>query len=158
MVTDANIWIDLVNAGLARQVFELGEPLITPDFVLEELRGDADELLGFGLEIVSLDGSQIEELRELVGNYVRCSTPDLASLVVAREKRLILLTGDGALRDAAEELCVEVHGVLWVLDRLVGTELIAQSEARVGLERIIAEGAFLPPIEVQRRLVRWGRE
>ena len=54
-----------------------------------------------------------------------------------------------------EELGVEVHGTLWVLDQLVETGLISRAEACVGLQRIVDAGSFLPEEEVTVRLTRW---
>ena len=153
MVTDANIWIDLLHGHLAGRVFELGEPLIAPDFVLEELEDDQEELVRLGLEVVTLDPDQTERMVDLVATYEKCSTPDLASLLLAIDRGIILLTGDGALRAAAEKLGVEVHGTLWVLDRLVEGELIGRAEACVGLQRIV--GSFLPAAEVGIRCRTW---
>ena len=76
--------------------------------------------------------------------YPRPSLRDLTSLVVARDAGVVLLTGDGALRKAAAKEGVEVHGVLWVLDRLVGEAGLSPPEAARSLRLMVRGGAWLP--------------
>jgi hypothetical protein len=49
----------------------------------------------------------------------------LFALLLAKINSCALITGDDALRKAAKEEGVPVHGLLWILDRLV--EYINQS-------------------------------
>ena len=48
---------------------------------------------------------------------------------LAREMNGMLLTGDRSLRKQSETLGIEVHGVLWVLDRLVKFEMLSRDIA-----------------------------
>ena len=157
MVTDANIWIDLLAAGLEGRLLALFAQLLIPNLVFVELLEDGAALKTLGLRVQSLDGDQVERIVDLARTYPACSRPDLSTIVIAADWGLPLLTGDAALRGAAESEGLEVHGVLWVLDRLVETELITLAEARVGLDRILAAGARLPAGEVGRRWNAWNR-
>lgn len=90
-----------MHGRLAGRVFKLGGRLAAPDFVFNELEDDRDDLVRLGLEVVVLNPDQTERLVDLAAKYIKCSTPDLASLLLAMDHGLILLTGDGALRSAA---------------------------------------------------------
>lgn len=61
-----------------------------------------------------------EELRFVLGcqlrnAYPRLSTYDLFALAIAKNRNILLLTGDGPLRKAAEEEGVTHHGLLWII-------------------------------------------
>ena len=158
-VTDANVWIDLDHGGLLGRVFDLGDDLLVPDTVLDDelLTVDGGLLVRLGLRVVGLSGDQLVEVSgRLALLYPRPSLRDLTSLVVARDAGIVLLTGDGALRKAAAEEDVEVHGVLWVLDRLVGEAGLSPPEAARSLRLMVRGGAWLPRREVEGRLSAWS--
>ena len=72
-----------------------------------------------------------------------------------RTRGLVLLTGDGHLRQAARREGVEVHGVLWVLDGLLEDRGLTAREAIQALRRMLDAGARLPEPEWRRRLRAW---
>ena len=56
----------------------------------------------------------------------RLSLNDSFAFVLAeRIADCILLTGDASLRALAESSAIDVHGVLWVLDQLLGNRIVA---------------------------------
>jgi predicted nucleic acid-binding protein len=74
---------------------------------------------------------------ELKRTYRRLSAYDAFSLALAGdEEESILLTSDRALRVAAESEAVEVHGVLWVVDRLEESGLLPAEELFRALSRL----------------------
>ncbi len=56
------------------------------------------------------------------------------------------------MRDAAEEECVKVHGVIWLLDLMVTHEIIDKMERAVSLKLMVKSGSRLPCEEVRVRL------
>ena len=60
--------------------------------------------------------------------YSKPSRYDCIALAIAKCRGIILMTGDGELRKAAQEEHVEVMGTIGVLDRLVDKELISREE------------------------------
>jgi hypothetical protein len=67
----------------------------------------------------------------------------------------VLLTGDKNLRRAAEKENVDVHGLLWLMDRMVEYHILPPSKAVKSLRLIIDKGSRLPCNEVNRRTKRW---
>jgi hypothetical protein len=59
------------------------------------------------------------------------------------------------VRREAAHLGLEVRGLLWVFDKLVGDGVLAPAEAAIRLKRTLASGAFLPSDECDTRLRRW---
>jgi hypothetical protein len=81
----------------------------------------------------------------------------MATLVVARAENGILVTGDAALRDAADEEDIEVHGTLWVVDALVDTGTVEPPEAARALQLMMEADRRLPEDEVHHRLENWSQ-
>lgn len=161
-VTDTNIWIDLQEGGLLDSVFEMDVTWLIPDLVERELVEHKSEenlrvrLVEWGLVIRALDGDEIEAVIDLGSTYARPSRTDLATLVVADNDNGILVTGDAALRDAAEGEGIEVHGTLWIVDALVVQEIVRKREAARALQLMMDGDRRLPQNEVERRVQRWS--
>jgi predicted nucleic acid-binding protein len=68
---------------------------------------------------------------------------------------MMLVTGDAALRHAAEEEGVEVHGTLWLLDNLIVDGLLPSATGAFALERMQKHGSRFPQDECNDRLERW---
>lgn len=155
-VTDTNVWIDLRVGNLLDNVFELDARWLIPDLVGRELGTERKELLvEWGLEVRSLTGDEVESVIRLNKTYSAPSRTDMATLVVARAEDGILVTGDGALRDAAEEEDIEVHGTLWVVDALVDTGTVVPPEAARALQLMKEADRRLPEDEVNERIAAW---
>jgi len=80
---------------------------------------------------------------------------DFSSLMAAIECQGILITGDGALRRAAKRRRIMVHGVLWLLDKMIEHGILQPLKAAICLERIIEAGSRLPHEECIERLKCW---
>jgi hypothetical protein len=155
-VTDTNVWIDLRVGNLLDNVFELDARWLIPDLVGSELGTERKELLvEWGLEVRSLTGEEIEAVIRLNDAYSAPSRTDMATLIVARAEDGILVTGDGALREAAGEEDIEVHGTLWVVDALVDTEIVETAEAARALQLMMEADRRLPRDEVNQRVEAW---
>lgn len=156
-VTDANIWIDLHNADLLDATFELECTWRTPNIIVrdEVLTVDRDLLVDLGLDVRTLSGDELNRILSLNGRYPQPSPKDLSVLVVADEDDGIVVSGDGPLRNAAKAEEMAVHGVLWVLDRLVEETIITEKRAATALNAMLQQGARLPGDPVEDRLDDW---
>jgi hypothetical protein len=156
-VTDANVWIDLHNADLLDATFELGCTWRTPNIIVrdEVLTVDRDLLVDLGLDVRTLSGDELNRILTLNGRYPQPSPKDLSVLVVADADDGIVVSGDGPLRDAAEGEDMTVHGVLWLLDRLVEETIITKPRAATALNAMLQQGARLPNAPVEDRLDNW---
>jgi predicted nucleic acid-binding protein len=156
VITDANIWIDLHRGGVIAKAFKLNLVFKTPDLVAHEiLSPSAASLQRLGLQVVELPGTRVIEIVEMAGKYPRPSRPDLSALVLARSEGVVLLTGDRALRAAAEEEGVEVRGVLWLLDEMVECLVLTGGKAIVTLQQMLKSGSRLPQIDCERYVQAW---
>ncbi len=155
-VIDANILIDLNNGGILAQLFILALEVSTPDAVLDEMiEPDQYLLQDMGLAITTLSPTQLLEVVSMHVEDARLSLGDCAAFIAARDERVSLLTGDKRLRDRAEEISLETHGVLWVLDEIEAAVLLSPTELAASLQKMLDHGARLPAHECEQRLLRW---
>jgi predicted nucleic acid-binding protein len=155
-VTDTNVWIDLRVGNLLNNVFELATDWVISDFIEDEIPQERRELLvEWGLEELSLGGDDVEAVISLNEDYPAPSRTDMSALFVAQTMDGVLVTGDGALRSAAKQEGVEVHGTLWVADLLVDTGTVKSTEAARGLQLMMQSDRWLPTDEVNKRINAW---
>jgi hypothetical protein len=156
LVTDTNIWSDLINGDIVEEIFFLPFHYISPEFADLELPIlQWEKLLGLGVEVMSLDGDQVRDIYLLRRAHHAVSTTDLASFILARDLPAILLSGDKHLRLLAEMNAIEVHEVLWILDQLIFHKVLNNGKAARALNQMLANNARLPPNECEKRLKAW---
>lgn len=155
-ISDSNIWIDFRNAGLLEKMFELPFSLCCTDFVLRELNDfPKDELITGGLLVETMNEKSVNRLFELKVEHNNSSLADVSCYLLAYETGRPLLTGDGKLRKQASKDGLQVHGGLWLLDRMVEHSILVPSLAATALELMLNHGARLPPGECQTRIAAW---
>ncbi len=157
-VIDTNVLFDAVAGGILPDLFGLPYVFLITDIAVREVRTiPLPDLLDLGLEIRELTGVQVLEMLELRGKNPPLSIADLSVLVLARQTGAVLLSGDGPLRTVARREGVEVHGILWVLDRLVAGGVLSGRRAAEVIGVMRQNGSRLPEEECERRIRAWMR-
>ncbi|MEZ4268728.1 MAG: PIN domain-containing protein [Myxococcota bacterium] len=118
----------------------------------EELAGRHAHLLEHGLKLIPLGERAMLRAVEFASRYRRPSRLDLAALAAAEQQGCPLITGDKNLRAAAESERIAVYGTLWLMERLVITQIISVAQARVAYARMRDLGRRLPWDEAESRL------
>jgi predicted nucleic acid-binding protein len=155
-VLDTTICIDLFNGQLLGKVTKLPYELLLPDVIVEELIDPpGNDLIEMGYEVLQINEEAIKKITLLRERYLKPSTNDLFALLLARLNSCALVTGDDALRKAAKKEGVPVYGLLWILDNLIDSNIIEPHDAADALEKILAEGSWLPKKECEARLRKW---
>ena len=160
-VQDANILIDLERAQLLDVWFQLGIETHTTAFITRELRrGNHHVVLSYVAagQIIShdLEAGEVAAmvtLQRTIGAGL--SLNDCSVLYLAERMGALLLTGDGALREAGRLQRVPVHGTLWIMDQLVAMGLIGTAIAATKLEALVSDGRRLPKDACTERIERW---
>lgn len=138
--SDTNVWIDFFAIDKLELPFRLPLTYIMYEgTVRDELIKPAtlgDKLIGLGLESIDITIEEYIRAEEYNVKYKQPSIHDCVALAIAKERRITLLTGDGALRRAAEKEGVTVIGTIGLLDRLKESELIDVSEYRACLKSL----------------------
>jgi len=130
LISDSNILFDLYYGNLLEIISLLPYQFGVSDAILSELiNPPPKKIIPSDFQVFSLSSHLVSEVYYLKKKYGKPSLPDLFSLVVAKEKSAILVTGDSNLRKAASKENVECKGILWILDKLVENSLISNHKA-----------------------------
>lgn len=145
LISDANILIDIEAGDLIAPMFSLGYQFSVPDVLFyEELEEQHNHFLELGLQIQGLDEKGIQRVQALSQTYKNPSRNDLFALVLAEIEKCPLLTGDAALRRAAESENLKVNGTLWLIGEMVREQRITTMVARAALKKMQNSGRRLP--------------
>jgi predicted nucleic acid-binding protein len=158
LVSDTSIIIDLDRGELLEAAFALDDDFVVPDLLFaRELEGEHGErLLGMGLMVEQLTAAEVTQATILRRTDQRLSLPDTFAFALAQGRAWTLLTGDRALRTVAEAQGIDVHGTLWVLDRLEQSGKFDPAVLYAGLTKATAHPRCrLPRGEVDHRLKRY---
>ena len=156
LVVDANILIDLDISGLLKAKYRLGNVWRIADITFENLLDKRKlSVKKFSVKIESLPGTLVKKVYDYHAKNPRISHDDLTALVLARDKNLLLLTGDKDLRSLAEDEGIVVHGTLWLLDLLIREGVLKQDMAAKALRNMLENNRRLPRWEVEIRLKKW---
>lgn len=130
IITDTNILFDIISIGALPEFFSLDFEIYTTVFVIQEIKqSDQKEAIEVFvrakvLTVIDFNSDEIGEIEE----FKTCKTfkgiTDKSVLWKALKLNCPLLTGDRKLRSEAENLGVEVHGTIWVIERLIEKNLI----------------------------------
>ena len=162
-VQDANILIDLLDAGLLPACARLEFEFHTADLVLNEVRSDRtdrgalDAFIADGhLRVRPLSSAELGQVLMLNAEQgVALSIQDCSALWLSRDLGAILLTGDGTLRKRARGLGIDTHGVLWLLDELVKASVVTPVRAIDRLRFLMEINARLPEDACLAFIARW---
>ena len=164
VVSDTNIFLDLISVGLLSDFFNLPCEIHTSDFVLgeilipEQISAINRFVNSKKLTVVSFDFyelSAISDLQQHCGtnaSFADCSVWHYAKKINAR-----LLTGDNKLRNTAEKDNVLVSGILYIFDNLVEYGILEKPIAAKKLSELIDKNPRLPHGECQKRITEWQK-
>ncbi len=145
LISDANILIDMEEGGLLEAMFQLPYDFATPDILfVEELEEDHPHLQDLGLALKEVSAESMMYAMQLTGTYTQASRNDCFALALAKQEQCPLLTGDMALRKAAEKEAAIVKGTVCLVSQLVVHQQINTEQARAAYKQMQANGRRLP--------------
>lgn len=163
IISDSSCLIDLRKASLLGVFLRLPFEILIPNTLFEDellsLTNDEKKaLLRGGLKVVDLPGAQVSRAREVIHAQPRLSIHDGFAFALAEiNQGCILLTGDSRLRALGETSQIEVHGVLWVFDQILGNQLATTATLHAALSHLAADPAVrLPKRELAAYVKRYG--
>ena len=151
VVSDTNIFIDLVKLKILDAFFSLPWEIHTTDLVLYELTdseqfeavrkcGDSGQLI-----VGSFTSADVEAIIAK-SSHPGCpiSLTDFSVIHYAQTHKYSILSGDRKLRVCAEKEGLEVHGILFVLSALVKENMLSLADAIALLEELKTINKRLP--------------
>lgn len=140
-VTDACIFIDVIELKLASHLFSLELEIHTSFDVFNELHQDQQELLKVYQSVNKLiihNISSLEKLAIFNEPFPRSlSENDKTVIFLARKLEAMVLSSDKAVRNYAKSQSIEYHGLLWIFDQLVAASLIKNADAVKSLTELV---------------------
>lgn len=161
IVTDTNVFFDMMSIEVLPDFFGLDYEICTTDFVVNEIiRIDqAEQIQNFirskQLTVYKLSSDEIEEVVNLKTKRNLRRITDKSVLWKALQLKCRLVTGDKNLRSEAEEQGLEVNGSLWVIKTLVETKIIAPTFAAELLEKLKTVNDSLPKDEIDKLIKKY---
>lgn len=157
--SDTNVWIDFFAIQKIDLPFRLPYTYImNEDAITDELLSPPrlkPELMKYGLKPVQISIEEFELAQSYGRKYVKLSVYDRIALSIAKNRNIVLLTGDRALRKASEKENVQIMGTLGIIDQLFRKNLINISEYKDCLQRLKQQNGGtirLPNTEIESRL------
>jgi predicted nucleic acid-binding protein len=127
LISDANILIDMEAGKLLEKLFQLPFNFAIPDILYwEEIEPETQGLEVLGLKVLEVRGEFVDYAFAMQSKYGKApSTNDYLGLALAKQEGCPLLTGDQALKLAAQAEDVKVMGTVWLLSMLVKNQLLS---------------------------------
>lgn len=162
VVSDTNIFIDLIRMGLLGDFFLLPFEITTVDFVIRELKkaGQQDAVMAFEarkrLTIIKFSAEEIDDIARLKqSSHGKVSLQDCSIWFCAKKHSACILTNDMALTKNARADRIEVHGLLFVLDQFVQNGILPPELVADKLEKLAGENKWLPEKIVEGLILKW---
>lgn len=159
-VTDANIFIDIIQLEFTEFLFSIDLEIHTTHIVLNELNPIQKLALGpyissGKLVVIQYNSKQFIDL----ANFdlpKGLSIQDKSILVVAKNSFSLVLSGDIKLRNCCKNLGLHVHGILWLFDQFLQHEKICHSIAIEKMQTLLDFNKWLPFTDCQARIDLWS--
>ena len=158
--SDTNVQIDFCTIDKLYLPFKLPYTYIMNNEAIEDEllnpKDLKDQLIQLGLKEVELDIDELFLAEEYGCKYKKLSIYDRIALTIAKNRHILLLTGDLNLRKAAQKESVEIIGTLGILDRLFGYNYITEAEFDECIRKLkdlnFVSDIRLPANELEERL------
>jgi predicted nucleic acid-binding protein len=165
-VTDACIFIDLIELDLVSSFFKLNIELHTTVDVVNELFPEQKQVLkayesGDLLTIHNLVEDDFTKMTKI--SFPRgLSQEDKTVIYLAMGlENSIVLSSDKLVRGFATKQSLKCHGLIWIFDQLVGSTIISKKMAVTMLKNLLSlnqmyQGSMVKK-EIEERMVLWGK-
>lgn len=154
VVTDANIFFDLIGIGALGLIFQLEHEVHTTVLVLDECSPeDMAEIQAFitsgRLHVRTFTVTELHEVGD-TGRRKGLRPPDRSVLYLAKELSGIVLTGDGDIRKECSDMALECHGTLWCIAELLRNGHYDKTRCLGVLDALQTINKWLPKGELEK--------
>lgn len=154
IITDTNVFIDLIKSNALDYFFQLPLKICTTDLVLEEIRKPEqyEKLDQFRqdnrLTVLELDEMEIVEAWNLKTEWVLKRITDRSVLWKAIQLKCMVLSGDNNLKKECQRHGLAVHGTIWVIREIWQLGICATSNLQTILNEL-GKNTRLPGDEIE---------
>jgi len=155
--SDTNLWIDFMEVDKLSWPFLLPYVYLmskeTMDNELLYPRGLREKLIDLGLKETDIEIKELYMVEEFISRYKRLSKADCVALAIAKNRKIVLITGDKNLRLAASSEGVDIKGTLGIMDELLQGAHIKVSDYKKTLKSFLSrKNNRLPVTEIEKRI------
>jgi len=160
IITDTNVFFDIIEICALPEFFALNFDICTTDFVVNEIlqSNQKTQVENFirakKLHIFNLNGEEIESIVSFKTKRFFKGITDKTVLWKSIELKCPLLTGDKKLRKEAEDWGIEVHGSIWVVSELIEQQIVTTKEGIKLYETLKKVNGSLPFEEIDKLIKR----
>lgn len=158
IITDTNVLFDVIKIGALPEFFSLDYDICTTVFVIEEIKpsGQREMIETFirakKLTVIEFTGEDVEEVVNFDNVKGLKRFTDKSVIWKSVQLNCPMLTGDKKMKEIAENIGIEVHGSIWVIDELFNSDLISTKKAIELLEQLMKTNSWLPKNEIEKRI------
>lgn len=163
-ITDACIFIDLIELDIISYFFQLDIELHTTVAVMNELFPEQKQVLEAyqavkKLQVHNLGEEDFTEMAKIP--FPRGLSQEDRSVIYLAKKlgNAIVLSSDKLVRDFAGSVPLPYHGIFWIFDELVDVSLLSKANANRTLNQMpktnsLYQGALMKK-EIDKRINLW---
>lgn len=157
-ITDANIFIDLIHIELQDELFAADLEIHTTISVFDELNDKQQKVLSehIGQKQLRVHSTEPTNIPKEIQENRGLSPSDKSVFSLAIGLSAFILTGDGLLRKVSVAQKIEVHGIIWLLDRFLDMKLITKKKALSQLKQLVVYNKRLPTEDCEKRISDWS--
>jgi predicted nucleic acid-binding protein len=170
-VTDACIFIDLIELSLITPFFQLGDTQLKLEIhttleVLDELYPEQQEILKAyeavsKLRVHTISTEDLENISSMTFSKA-LSQQDRSVIYMASQLNAMVLSSDKPVRKFAQKNAIEVHGMFWILDQLVEQDMLTGHEASNKLHQLMRSNLIYQNNvklwkEANKRIISWEK-
>jgi predicted nucleic acid-binding protein len=156
IITDTNVFFDVINIGALPEFFSLDFEICTTDFVIAEIRKSQQRemvdafIRAKKLTVFNFSTQEIDDVQNFESTKNLKRITDKSVIWKSLQLQCSMLTGDKKMRDIAESIGLEVHGSLWVITELMSRNLISNEKALALLDALKKTNDWLPKHKIEK--------
>ena len=160
IITDTNVFIDLIKAGALEYFMQLDYHILTTGFVVNEINHPDQKatlercLTPKRVEIIEFSGEEMLHILRFRTRRNLKRLTDKSVLFLAVQRQCPLLSGDGDLRKEAQDNGLTVFGSLWVINQLVEQQICTPQLAIALIRRLERCNPRLPKKKMEEMVER----
>ena len=160
-ITDANIFIDLIETEMLGFLFDLEMEIHSTYEVYNQLNAGQEKLTQNFVQskVLFLYSFSYEELLEIASLEFPSGLEmaDRSVFYYATKINGIILTGDRKLKKYCERNHQQVKGIIWLFDQILEKELLPPDQLTAKMELLLKINSRLPYDECHARIAKWSK-
>lgn len=158
LISDANIFFDLININLIDQFFAVPKKISTTDFIISEIEDEKQKKIietliqREKLIVKKFPQEEMQEIQKLNETTRKLSIQDCSVWYYAKKEKGTLLTGDKRLRREVEKDKkdnIDVRGIFFVFELILKYQLISATEAISAVKELSKINTRLPQDKIK---------